>query len=234
MSIKHIIYSLFLLLNITLQAQSVLTKEEATTKVLENNFDIKIIKNDVEVAKNNTSLLNTEFLPTLTGSAGANYSIDNTEAQFRDGGSTILNGAESSSYNASIDLNYTLFDGLGRRYNYKRLKEQYQLSELQARETIENTILQMFTVYYSVAQLDANLKTLEETLDITKERLVRANYQFDYGQNTKLDVLNAEVDIATDTTNVISVKQQLTNAKRDLKVVLGETYEGDFEVESDV
>ncbi|WP_405576373.1 TolC family protein [Winogradskyella sp. Asnod2-B02-A] len=226
---------LFLLCCFGLQAQEVLTKEAAVSVALENNYGVKIAENAVAVAENSTSILNTGFLPTLAGSAGANYNLDNTEAEFSDGRpDAVLNGAESSNYNASVTLNYTLFDGLGRHYNYKRLKEQYQLSELQARATIESTILQLFAAYYNVAQFSDNLNALEETLIITKDRLVRANYQFDYGQNTKLGVLNAEVDINTDSINIINNKQNLKIAKRDLKLVLGETYTNDFNVETEV
>ena len=233
-SIKHILIVLGVLYCVNLQAQNVLTKEEAVSKALENNYGVQIAKNDVAVAENNTSILNSGYLPTVTGSAGATYNLDNTEAEFSNGDVTVLNGAESSRYNASVNLNYTLFDGLGRRYNYKRLKEQYQLTELQARETIENTIIQMFSVYYNVAQLSDNLNTLEETLTVTKDRLVRAEYQFEYGQNTKLEVLNAEVDINNDSINIINTKQQLKNAKRDLKLVLGETFTEDYDVETEV
>ena len=233
-SIKQILIVLGVLCCANLQAQNVLTKEEAVSKALENNYGVQIAKNDVAVAENNTSILNSGYLPTVTGSAGATYNLDNTEAEFSNGDVTVLNGAESSRYNASVNLNYTLFDGLGRRYNYKRLKEQYQLTELQARETIENTIIQMFSVYYNVAQLSYNLNTLEETLTVTKDRLVRAEYQFEYGQNTKLEVLNAEVDINNDSINIINTKQQLKNAKRDLKLVLGETFKEDYDVETEV
>lgn len=217
-----------------LNAQQVLTKEEAVKLALDNNYDIKIANNNVQVAENNTSVLNSGYLPTVTGTAGATYNLDNTEAEFSNGNSTVLNGAESNRYNAGVSLNYTIFDGLGRHYNYKRLKEQYQLSELQARETIENTIVQLFSVYYNVAQLSENLKTLDQTLLVTKDRLVRAEYQFDYGQNTKLEVLNAEVDINTDSINIINTKQDLKIAKRDLKLVLGETFTEDFNVETEV
>ena len=235
MNTKYIFPLLFFVCCIGLQAQDVLTKDQAVSKALENNYGVKIAKNAVSVAENNTNILNTGFLPTLTGSAGANYNLDNTEAEFSDGRpDAVLNGAESSNYNASISLNYTIFDGLGRRYNYKRLKEQYQLSELQARETIETTILQLFSVYYNVAQLSDNLNALEETLQNTKDRLLRAEYQFEYGQNTKLEVLNAEVDINTDSINIINTKQDLKVAKRDLKLVLGETYINDFDVETEV
>lgn len=234
MIIKSKLTILFLLCCICLQAQEVLTKEQAVTLALENNYGVKIAQNAVVVAENNTSILNTGFLPTVTGAAGATYNLDNTEAEFSNGETTTLNGAESTRYNASVSLNYTLFDGLGRHYNYKRLKEQYQLSELQARETIENTVIQLFSVYYNVAQLTDNLNTLEETLNITKDRLIRSEYQFEYGQNTKLEVLNAEVDINNDSINIINTKQQLKNAKRDLKLVLGETFSSDYNVETDV
>lgn len=217
-----------------LTAQNVLTKEEAVATALENNYGVKIAKTSVEVADNNTSILNTGFLPTVSGSAGATYNLDNTEAEFSNGETTVLNGAESSRYNASVNVNYVLFDGLGRRYNYKRLKEEYQLTELQARETIENTILQLFSVYYNAAQLTDNLDALKQTLNVTKDRLVRAGYQFEYGQNTKLEVLNAEVDINNDSINIINTRQELKNAKRDLKLVLGETFTEDFQVETEV
>lgn len=231
---KKILIVLGVLCCVNLQAQNLLTKEEAVSKALENNYGVQIAKNDVAVAENNASILNSGYLPTVTGNAGATYNLDNTEAEFSNGNVTVLNGAESSRYNASVNLNYTLFDGLGRRYNYKRLKEQYQLTELQARETIENTIIQMFSVYYNVAQLSDNLNTLEETLIVTKDRLVRAEYQFEYGQNTKLEVLNAEVDINNDSINIINTKQQLKNAKRDLKLVLGETFTENYDVETEV
>ena len=122
-----------------------------------------------------------------------------------------------------------MFDGLGRAYNYKRLKEQYNLSELQARETIENTIIQLFTVYYDLAKFSENLEAQEETLLISKDRLTRSEYQFEYGQNTKLVVLNAEVDINNDSISIITTRQQLNNTKRDLAFILGQS-DNNFDV----
>ncbi|WP_034061481.1 TolC family protein [Lacinutrix jangbogonensis] len=234
MTIKFYITYVLFLIGIVVSAQQVLTTDEAVKLALENNFNIKIANNAVEVAENNTNILNSGYLPTLTGSAGATYNLDNTEADFSNGNTTVLNGAESSRYNASLNLNYTIFDGLGRQYNYKSLKEQYQLSELQARETIENTIIQLFSVYYNVAQVSENVSALKETLKISKNRLVRAQYQFDYGQNTKLGILNAEVDIVNDSINIINAIQQLKNGKRDLNVVLGDVLKNDFNVETEV
>jgi outer membrane protein TolC len=215
-------------------SQQVVKSSEAISLALDYNYGIKIATNTVEIAENNKSILNTRFLPTLTGNAGVNYNVDNTEVEFANGESTSLNSAESSRYNASVNLNYTLFDGLGRHYDYKRLKEEYRLSELQARETIENTIIQLLTVYYDVARRTENLKSLNETLDISKDRLLRQEYQFEYGQNTKLDVLNAVVDINNDSISIINVKQSLINAKRDLNFVTGNTIKREFTVDTTI
>ena len=215
-------------------SQQVVKPSEAISLALEYNYGIQIANNNVEVAENNRSVLNSGYLPTLTGNAGATYNQDNLSADFANGESTTLNGAESSRYNAGINLNYTLFDGMGRYYDYKILKEQYNLSELQARETIENTVTQLLAVYYDVARRSENLKSLQETLDISKDRLTRSEYQFEYGQNTKLDVLNAEVDINNDNINIINANQNLINAKRDLNVVTGNTIVQEFEVDTTI
>lgn len=215
-------------------AQDLITPEKAVALALEHNYGIKLSNTDVEVAKNNASILNSGYLPTLTGSAGATYNSDNTEAEFSDGRVTVLNGAESSRYNASVDLNYTLFDGLGRAYNYKQLKETQQLTELQARETIENTILQLFTVYYNVAELEENTDAIAQTLAISQDRVVRAQYQFEYGQSTKLAVLNAEVDINNDSISLMNSEQQLKNFKRDLNLVLGNSLIDDFNIDTEI
>ena len=230
--IKYFSYFILLSLFVKVGAQNVLSTQEAVQMALENNYGIKIAKNTIEIADNNANILNSQYLPRVTGSAGATYNIDNTEADFSNGTSTTLKGAESSRYNSSVNLNYTLFDGLGRQYNYKALKEEKQLSELDARETIENTILQLFTVYYNVAQISENVRSLQQTLDISKDRLTRAEYQFNYGQSTKLGVLNAQVDINNDSINVINANNRLINSKRDLNVVLGNTLTESFEVDT--
>jgi outer membrane protein TolC len=216
----------------SISAQELLTVREAIAVALDNNYGIKIAFNNNRIAENNASILNSGYLPTLSSNAGATYNLDNTEAQFSDGRVTSLNAAESTRYNASLNLDYVLFDGLGRYYDYKSLKEQYQLSELEARETIENTIYQLFTVYYNVAQISENVTALNQTLAISKDRIIRAQYQFDYGQITKLGVLNAQVDINNDSINLINSKQQLKNTKRDLNVVLGNVYESQFTVDT--
>jgi len=216
-------------------AQEILSKEEAVKITLENNYGVQIANNDIKIADNNDGLLNSGYLPTVSASSNAIYVRDhNNTALFRDGTSVELINAESRRYNAAGTINYTLFDGLGRLYNYKRLKETYQLSELQARQTIEATIFQLMTGYFDVARLKQTAQTAQQSLQISKNRLIRAKYVYEYGQNTQLDVLNAEVDVNNDSIVFLNTEQLYMNAKRDLNFVMGREVQADFDVDTTV
>ncbi|WP_405412807.1 TolC family protein [Maribacter sp. Asnod1-A12] len=240
--LKLITLLVFLPVCVIFAQEKTLSKEEAIVRALENNFGIEIAKNEVDIADNNASILNSGYLPTLTGTAGATYNNNDTTTefpgQFNEDGSVRsnieLSDAESQQYSASLSLNYTLFDGLGRFYNYQRLKEQYNLSTLQARETIENTMIQMFSVYFEIARLTENRNVQKQALEISTDRIQRSEYSFEYGQNTKLDILNAQVDMTNDSINLLNTEQQLANAKRDLNVVLNQDLSYQYQVDTTI
>lgn len=220
-------------------SQEVLTKKQALEITLENNFGIKIANNNLEVAKNNAGIYNSGYLPTANLKSGIDYRNNNqkiifTDPQTGNDAERVGTGAVTKSYSTTLGINYTIFDGLGRKYNYQQLKEAYNLTELQAKETIENTYLQLFTVYFQIARLSENTLNLKEALTISKRRFKRAKYQYEYGQSTKLEVLNAEVDINNDSILIINATQQLSNAKRGLNVILGIDRDVNYEVETAV
>ena len=242
MKTRYIFTLLFLGLIFKIEGQENLAKEEALAIALDQNFGIKVSRNVTEIVKNNSSVLNSGYLPTVSVLGGSNYTGSDAEIAFpgqvdEDGvpiPNRIFEDQESQRFNAGVNLNYTLFDGLGRKYNYKRLKEQYALSELQLRETIEFTILQLFEVYFNVAQLTESNVIFKENLSISKERQKRSEVAFIHGQGNKLAVLNAEVDVTNDSINLIQIKQQLDNSKRDLNLLLNRPIEKVFGVDLNV
>jgi len=213
--------------------QENLSKNEAVNIALENNFEIKVVTNNVEAAKNSSSIYNSGYLPSVFANGGANYQNRDSENEFENG-DIQNNNSITDSYNASVGVNYLIFDGLGRKYNYKKLQELYNLSEIQARQVIENTILQLLASYYDVARLTENQLNQKQSLDISKDRALRAKYNYEYGQNTQLDVLNSEVDVNNDSITLLNISRELSNAKRDLNVVLGRDISVDFKVDTAV
>ena len=75
---------------------------------------------------------------------------------------------------------------------------------------------------------------LETSLAISKDRLLRNKYGYEYGQNTQLDVLNSEVDVNNDSITSINAHQLLSSAKRGLNIILGIEKEVSYTVETKV
>jgi len=232
MSHKNIIILVFVLNTFISFSQEQITKKEAVKLALENNYGILIAKNNQKIAENNASVFNSGYLPKVIASTGANYYNNNTENTLQNGTISKVESAESKNINASIGLNYTIFDGFGRSYNYKKLQQSQNLSELEVKDIIENSLLQIFAMYYEVARLTEDSDIISESLNISKQRLKRANYAFEYGQTTKLQLLNAEVDVNNDSIQFINIQRLLANSKRDLNLLLGRNISINFSVET--
>lgn len=214
--------------------EKILSTVEAVALVLEQNLEIQIADNTTAIAKENTSLLNSGYLPTLDANANANYSNIFKQESEINGNIINVNDLETNNYGAALNFNYVLFDGMGRRYNYKTFQERHALSALQTQQVIENILVQLFTVYYQVASFEETQSILQQTLAISKARLQRAKRQFEFGQNTKLNVLNARVDVNTDSINVMNGLQALENAKRDLNLILNQPLDTPYRVKTEV
>jgi outer membrane protein TolC len=230
---KIFITSTLILWSFTGMAQKNLSKNDAVNIALEHNYDIKVVTNNVKIAENSASIYNSGYLPTLSAGGGANYKKQDSENEFQDGRS-IDQTTKSNTYNASTGINYLLFDGMGRKYNYKKLKELYNLSEIQAQQVVENTVLQLLTAYYEVARLTQNQINHKTSLSISKDRLKREKYKYEYGQNTQLDMLNSEVDVNNDSINLLNINRELANSKRNLNLILGRDIQSNFEVDTTV
>ena len=211
---------------------SVLSLPKAVQITMSRNYDIQIARNNIRIAENNAGILNSGYLPALVGSAGGNYNKSNTDLTFTNGEEVSRSGAVSKSYSASLGLNYRLFDGMNRHYNYKVLKADYSLSELQARAMIENTLIGLIRSYYEVANLTSRIENIKRTLNISNIRYNYVKDQYYYGQATELDLLNSEVDLNNDSINFINTKRELELAQNNLNVVLGLEMENTFRVDT--
>lgn len=215
-----------------INAQELLDKNEAVKQALENNYNLQIINKQLDIAKNNTSIYNSGFLPTVSANAGGSIDLGGSKITFADGNTQKLNAAATKRTNASVGANYVIYDGKRRAYNMENLKVARTIAELNVRQSIEGTLLQLFNAYYDIARTTQDVYAQEQTLEVSKRRLQRAQYQFDYGQGTKLNVLNAEVDVNRDSINYNNLKRLLANAKRNLNLVLRNDLNADFTVDT--
>lgn len=222
-----------LLLSSNLIAQDKLTFEDALAKTLENNFDIQLSKINVKIAENNADKAANGYLPTVAATGGYTWT-------FYEGNNKLItedrpfDANNSFSYNAGIMASYTIFDGFGRKYQYQIAQGNEQISNIQMKLIMESAILELSQTFHEVARLEQQTESLESTLSISKDRLQRAQYGFEFGQNSQLDILNAQVDLNNDSINLINSKQEEENAKRNLNLIMGAPIEGDLLISENV
>jgi len=194
---------LILLLAGNVQAQERLSLQQAVQLALENNFDIKLNKNDVEQAKNNVSRANAGMLPIVTGNFSTNNTVSNTKQTLSSGQQQERNGAKNSNLVYGPVVNWQVFDGFEMFARYDRLKELEQLGEASLKLTIQNTLADVIKNYYDLVSQQKLINALSGALDISRLRLKNSNSRFKIGKAAKLEVLAASVDLNTDTTNLL-------------------------------
>tara|TARA_B100001057_G_scaffold460519_1_gene511663 strand:- start:59 stop:1378 length:1320 start_codon:yes stop_codon:yes gene_type:complete len=216
--IKVFLLSLFFSINF--YAQKELTISEAIEATLKNNLDIKISKNIEKISKNNTSILNNNYLPLIQIGSELNNITQNIEIETPNGISGTLNDTKTDNNSAILSFNYNLIDSNGRKYNYQKSKELYSKTKLEVRDIIENTVLQLYSIYFELSRLAEQHKIIIKSLDISKKRLERKLLEFEYGQSNNLEVLNAEVDMNNDSIRLLNTMKKLVNAKSDLNLIM--------------
>lgn len=89
---------------------------------MENNYDIRIVRNEERISDNNATAANAGMVPTIDFEAGYSGALDNERTTPREGDAWSDNGIYDQTFNAGINLNWTIFDGFRIRTNYKSSK----------------------------------------------------------------------------------------------------------------
>ncbi|XLS29524.1 TolC family protein [Flavobacteriaceae bacterium M23B6Z8] len=217
----HLILFAFLMICKTGFTQESLTIDEAVDTALKQNYSLRVANNEVSTAEVDTKSLNSGFLPRITIGSGVNYANEDQSVTFADGNSTAVSNAITESYNASITAEYTIFDGFERKFTNRRNKQYLSLKQLEEKQQIENTIVNIYESYYQIAFQKQVVENLKYTIRNSQDRLDRARRKVKYGQGTQLDILTAKVDLGNDSITYRSSLTDLTNLKRNLNFLMG-------------
>lgn len=217
-----IIFQLATLVAITfsMQAQEILTAEQAVKIALENNYEIKIAANDLKVDQTNATIGNAGMLPKVSATVVDNNGIQYISQTRSDGTVNSLNNAKNNSLNYGIGLGWTIFDGFGMFARYDQLKEMQKQGENEFKLTLITKVGDVMASYYDLVQQQQQLKAFDTTLVISKQRVDLAENRFTIGKASKLEVLNAQVDLNVDETNLLRQQELYANTKIKLNEIL--------------
>ncbi len=232
MMIKKI--SLILLTASVLFCQEKLTLDKAIELGLRNNYSIQIAKNEAATDANNFTLGNAGFLPKIDVTATISKTKANTKQEFTDGRSVDRSNAETDSKNAGIALNWTLFDGFNMFVSYSRLKQFREVGEINAKREIEDNVALIIQNYYNIVSLQEGIKAQKDAIEISKERVKIADDKLKLGSASRLELLQAKVDLNADSSNLLKQQINLSNEKVNLNELLGRSTNIDFIIQDSI
>ncbi len=181
---------------------------------IENNFDLQIARNEELISDNNVTLGNAGFLPSASLSSGYNIRNSNSNQLPMEGGDAIENrNSNTNTLDASVNLNWTLFEGFRVQTNYKRLQELQTVGELYTRLEIENLVADITAEYYNYVQQQIRLGNFEYAVSLSKERLRIVEARYQVGSLSRLDLQQAKVDFNADSSRLIQ-QYEIVNRSR--------------------
>ncbi|MBO9729206.1 MAG: TolC family protein [Chitinophaga sp.] len=199
---KTYIHKRYLLLTLLLAGtsalhaqQKVLTLEQAIDVALKNNYDIRLARNTAELSANDYAYANFAFIPRLNATAGTTWNNTATKQEFVNGTKRDTSGIKGNNVNGSVNLSWTLFDGLKMFATRNKLESIRNLGELAIKDQVQNSIATIISGYYNVVQQKQQLKALSEQMSISEERVKLSDAKFTTGLAPKTDLLQSKVDL---------------------------------------
>lgn len=215
-------------------AQELLTVKEAVELALENNYDIRLSKNDLLIAEENVTYGNAGMLPSVTANFTQNNSVQNSTQIQNTGVERSLDNAKNNNMNYGVSVGWTIFDGLGMFSRYETLEELRKQGDVFLKRTILTRVSDVIRTYYTIVEQQNLLEAMDTTIMISQERLQIAENRFAIGKASRLEVLNVQVNLNEDQTNKVKQEEVVNNLKITLNNLLARDLNTDFDVIRDV
>lgn len=181
------------------KGQQLLTLEDAVSAALKNNYDILMSRNDSTAYALDRYYSFGAFLPQLNGAATTVWNTNNQKVKFvsRSSGKDSLvsrSAVKTTNLNYSVNLNWTLFDGMRMFATREKLIELERFGALGIKSQMVNSIAAVINNYFNIVRQKQQLKAVEEQMSINEERVKLADKKLSVGLGSKPELLQAKVD----------------------------------------
>ncbi|MCA0152723.1 TolC family protein [Winogradskyella vincentii] len=205
------------------------TLKECVEYALENNISVKQSELDVELADIEKLTAKGNFVPGINAGGGVS---ENTGLSF----DPVTNNARTTTFlsaSGSINMSYTLFDGLRnfrqlQRADISKLASQYRLDKMK-----DDISLFVANGYLQVILNKANLKVLISQNEVTKEQIQRTEELVEAGSLPRGDLLEIKATDASEQQSIINAQNNVQISLISLaQLLLIKDYE-DFDIEDE-
>lgn len=197
---QKIFSSLFLVFilaqGLSAKAQQKITLKDAVQIALKNSYDIKLVENTAQIAKNNNDYGVAGALPSVSATGNENKTSSTLQQQYADPTrNTTKSGVEGTTVTAGLTASVILFNG----YRVQSTKERLAMLENQSNSVlkaqIQNTTATVMQQYYNVVRQQAYLTTLQKSIDASQQRLDIVKTKQTVGVANESDYLQSSLDL---------------------------------------
>ena len=194
---KKIAALVFLAISITgFSQQKTLSLTEAVNTALKNSYDIQLAKNNLDITNINNDIGIAGGLPTVSGTATDNEQITSINQKYADATrDTKRPNVAANNLVIGVTGSILLFNGYRVVATKKRLEELVLQNQELLKAQIQNTIAGVMTKYYDIVRQQSLMKTILQSIDVSKKRLDILNTRKDVGLANAADTYQAQLDL---------------------------------------
>ena len=221
LKIKYLfpVFLLFILPGNT-QAQEIYDLGRCVVTGLEQNYSVKIARNQEEIAGNNYTRGNAGFLPTLNNTNRFGGNVTTTTQNMNDGSQRVSRGVQNTTGSAALNFNMTLFNGFNVQTTYQKLDELKKMGELNTQMSMENLVGQIVAEYYYYIQQLNYFKNMEYAVSLSRERVRIDEERYLLGASSKLELLQSIVYLNADSSRLARQNEAILESEIRLKKLM--------------
>ena len=180
----------------SVEAQQVISLNEAIKTALKNSYDIQLVENSLAIAKNNNDLGVAGALPTVAATANDNKTTSTLQQQYTDPTrNTTKSGVDGTNITAGLTASVVLFNG----YRIMATKDRLAALEKQNQSLLEaqllNTTSLVMQQYFNIVRQQAYLKTIDKSIEASQQRLDIVKTRQQIGVANEADLLQSNLDL---------------------------------------
>ena len=222
---------MFLLLSVNTEAQDIYDLSRCVQTSLEQNFAVKVARNQEEIADNNYTRGNAGFLPTVTTTNRFGGNVTSTTQNMNNDTKNTSKGIQNTTGSAGVNLDMALFRGFNVQTTWQKLNELKQVGELNTQMAMENLVgLIVAEYYYQIQQLNY-FNNMKYAVSLSKERVRIDEERYLLGASSKLELLQSKVYLNEDSSRLARQNEQILESEVRLKKLMAlENLEEDIEL----
>jgi len=193
---KKIAVLFFLTSGITGFAQQKMSLTDAINTALQNSYDIKLAKNSIEISTINNYIGVAGGLPVISATGNDNEQVTSINQKFADPArDTKRDNVSSNNLTVGLTGSMLLYNGSRVVAAKKRLEELQQQNQQLLSVQVQNTIAAVATKYYDVVRQQSYLKTIAQSIDVSRQRLSVLQTRKELGLSNNADIFQAQLDL---------------------------------------